>query len=61
MCIRDSNWAMNQKLKTGFEISFHNYDLLYNEYYDLSFEKDPYAGKNINSIEAALYLSLIHI
>jgi hypothetical protein len=49
------NWAMNQKLKTGFEISFHNYDLLYNEYYDLSFEQDPYAGKNINSIEASLF------
>ncbi len=49
------NWAMNQKLKTGFEISFHNYDLLYNEYYDLSYEQDPFAGKNINSIEAALF------
>ncbi|MBK7632768.1 MAG: TonB-dependent receptor [Ignavibacteriales bacterium] len=49
------NWAMNQKFKTGFEMSFHNYDLLYNEYYDLSYEKDPFAGKNINSIEAALY------
>ena len=49
------NWAMNQKLKTGFEISFHNYDLLYNEYYDLRYEQDPYAGKNINSVEAALF------
>jgi len=49
------NWEMNQKIKTGFEISFHNYDLLYNEYYDLSYEKDPYAGENINSIEAALF------
>lgn len=49
------NWAMNQKLKTGFEISFHNYDLLYNEYYDLSYEQDPYAGKNINSVEASLF------
>lgn len=50
------NWAMNQKLKTGFEISFHNYDLLYNEYYDLSYEQDPYAGKDINAVEAALFL-----
>lgn len=50
------NIAMNNKVKTGFEISFHNYDLLYNEYYDLSVEQDPYAGKNINSIEAALFL-----
>lgn len=50
------SWAMSQKIKTGFELSFHNYDLLYNEYYDLSYEQDPYAGKNINSIEAALFL-----
>ena len=49
------NWEMDQKIKTGFEISFHNYDLLYNEYYDLSYEQDPYAGDNINSIEAALF------
>jgi len=49
------NWEMDQKLKTGFEISFHNYDLLYNEYYDVSYENDPYAGENINSIEAALF------
>ncbi len=50
------NIAINNKVKTGFEISFHNYDLLYNEYYDLSVEQDPYAGRNINSIEAALFL-----
>ncbi len=48
-------WHQNQKLKTGFEISFHNYDLLFNEYYDVSLENDPYAGEDINSIEAALY------
>lgn len=52
----EANWAINQKLKTGFEISFHNYDLLYNEYYDLSYEKDPFAGKNINSTEASFFL-----
>jgi hypothetical protein len=50
------NWAMNQKFKTGFELSFHNYDLLYNEYFDVSYERDPYAGKNINSTEAALFM-----
>jgi hypothetical protein len=48
-------WELNQKLKTGFEISFHNYDLLYNEYYDPRFETDPFAGQNINSIEAVLF------
>lgn len=50
------NWAMNQKFKTGFELSFHNYDILYNEFYDLRYEQDPYAGSNINSIEASLFL-----
>lgn len=49
-------WQQDQKLKTGVEISFHNYDLLFNEYYDATLEKDPYAGKDINSIEAALYI-----
>lgn len=48
-------WQQDQKFKTGFEIAIHNYDLLFNEYYDLTLENDPYAGKDINSIEAALY------
>ena len=48
-------WDINQILKTGFEMSFHNYDLVYNEYYDISFETDPFAGQNINSIETAFY------
>ncbi|HEX7357330.1 MAG TPA: carboxypeptidase-like regulatory domain-containing protein [Ignavibacteriaceae bacterium] len=48
-------WDINQIFKTGFEISFHNYDLLYNEYYDAGFDTDPYAGQNINSIENAFY------
>ncbi len=49
------NWAMNQKFKTGAEISFHNYDLMYNEYYDVAFEHNPFVGKDIKSIEAALF------
>lgn len=50
------NWAMNQKLKAGIEVSFHNYDLLYNEFYDLAYEQNPYIGKNINTIETALFV-----
>ncbi len=50
------NWNVNQKLKTGFELSFHNYDLLYNEYYDISVERDPYAGDDITSLEAAFFV-----
>ena len=48
-------WDVNQNLKTGFEITFHNYDLVYNEYYDLAFETDPFIGQDINSIENAFY------
>lgn len=50
------NWAMNQKFKTGVEVAFHNYDLLYNDYYDEIYEQDPYIGKNINSTEAAFFI-----
>lgn len=50
------NYAMNQKVRLGFELAYHNYDLLYNEYYDPAFEKDPYAGKDINSIESSLFV-----
>lgn len=49
------NWAMNQKFKTGAEISFHNYDLMYNEFYDIAYEQNPYIGKDISSIEGALF------
>ncbi len=49
------NWAMNQKFKTGAEISFHNYNLMYNEYYDIALEQNPYVGNDIKSIEAALF------
>lgn len=50
------NWDSNQKLKTGFQISFHNYDLLYNKFYDISLENDPYIGNNINATEASLFV-----
>lgn len=50
------NWKEDQKFKTGFEISYHNYDLLYSDVYSDALEKDPYAGKNINALEAALFI-----
>lgn len=53
--IAEINWEINQKIKTGFELSFHNYDLLYSDYYDTVIDNDPYAGKDINSIEAAYF------
>ena len=48
-------WLQNHTFKTGFEIALHNYDILYSDVYNDALEKDPYAGQDINSIEAALY------
>ncbi|MEJ2104628.1 MAG: TonB-dependent receptor [Ignavibacteriaceae bacterium] len=48
-------WLQNHTFKTGFDIALHNYDILYSDVYNDALEKDPYAGKDINSIEASLY------
>ena len=45
----------NHTFKTGFDIALHNYDILYSDVYNEVLEKDPFAGKDINAIEAALY------
>ena len=49
-------WQQNQTLKTGFDLAYHNYYLLYSDAYDEVLEKDPFAGKDIKSTEAAIYL-----
>jgi outer membrane cobalamin receptor len=49
-------WKKNQTFKTGFDIALHNYDLIYNDYYDKLLEKDYYAGQEILATEAALYI-----
>jgi len=48
-------WLQNHTFKTGFDIALHNYDILYSDVYNEALEKDPYAGKDITSIEASLY------
>jgi len=48
-------WKQNQTFKTGFDIAVHNYDLIYNDYYNELLEKDSYAGQDILSTEASLY------
>jgi len=48
-------WHEDHIFKTGFDIALHNYDLLYSDVYSDALNKDPYAGKDITSIEAALY------
>lgn len=48
-------WHQDHTLKLGFDMALHNYDLLYSDVYNEALEKDPYAGKDITSIEASLY------
>ncbi len=48
-------WNQDHNLKLGFEIALHNYDVVYSDNYSNNLELDPFAGKNITSIEAALY------
>ena len=48
-------WAQNQTFKTGFDIAVHNYDLIYNDFYNELLEKASYAGQDILSTEASLY------
>jgi len=48
-------WHQDHTLKLGFDLALHNYDLLYSDAYNEALEKDPYAGKDITSIEASLY------
>ena len=48
-------WHQNHLLKTGIDLAIHNYDLLYSDVYSALLEKDPYAGSDIKSFEAALY------
>ena len=48
----------NNIIKSGFEMTGHAYHLLYDDEYNSLIETDPYAGKNMFSIESAGYLNL---
>jgi len=48
-------WHQNHLLKTGIDLALHNYDLLYSDIYSRILARDPYAGSDITSIEAAIY------
>jgi hypothetical protein len=48
-------WHQDHTLKTGIDLAIHSYDILYSDVYSTAIEKDPYAGSDITSIEAALY------
>lgn len=51
------HWNENTIVKSGFEITGHDYNLLYADHYNNLIETDPYAGKKLFSIEAAAYLN----
>jgi outer membrane cobalamin receptor len=48
-------WHQDHTLKTGIDLAVHRYDILYSDVYSNTIEKDPYAGSDITSIEAAVY------
>ncbi|MGB5846953.1 MAG: TonB-dependent receptor [Ignavibacteriaceae bacterium] len=48
-------WHQDHTFKTGIDLALHSYNLLYADVYSNALEKDPYAGSDITSIEAALY------
>ncbi len=46
----------NHTTKLGFELSYHDYGLIYNDEYNILLESDPFAETEITAIEAAGYL-----
>ncbi len=50
------NWHPDHALKVGTELALHNYDLIYNDYYDELLEKNLYSQPDLLSTEAALFL-----
>lgn len=50
------HWNENNISKLGFDLAFHNYHLLYSDVYNPLIESDPFAGFDLNSLEASLYI-----
>ncbi len=46
----------NNIAKMGFDLAMHFYDLLYSDVYDPAIETDPFAGFNLTSLEASLFV-----
>lgn len=49
-------WNEYNKSKIGFDLAVHKYHLLYSDVYDPVIETDPFAGFDLNSVEASLYV-----
>jgi hypothetical protein len=48
-------WHQEHTIKTGIDLALHTYDIMYSDIYTEALEKNPYAGSDITSIEAAVY------
>lgn len=51
----DINIEVNNKLKTGLEISLHKYNLMYNGYFSEQFQNNEFNSNKLNTIEGAIY------
>ncbi len=49
-------WNEDNTFKSGIDAVYHSYNLLYSNAYDSSLENNPLAGKDLNSVDASLYL-----
>ncbi len=50
------HWNQENTSKVGFDMTAHNYHLLYSDVYNPVIESDPFAGISLNSLEASMYL-----
>jgi len=50
------NWHADHTGKIGTELALHNYDLIYNDYYDELLEENLYLQPDLIATEAALFL-----
>ncbi len=50
------NWHPDHTVKVGTELALHNYDLIYNDFFNELLEKNLYSQPDLISTEAALYL-----
>ena len=48
-------WAKNNTFKTGYEVAWHNYYLIYSDFYDPLLEPSLSSLPEINSLEAAIF------
>ena len=50
------NWHSDHTMKIGTELALHNYDLIYNDYFDELLEKNLFQQPDLISTEASLFI-----